>query len=276
VADVAGDHATSGLEWGEYALLYRTHRIGQQLETQLIEAGIPCRVARGQALCDDELIGFVISSLRVVRDPRDPVALDGFAEKVLPYPLLQQVRVRFSEVELLAGFRGFARENRGDPDARMAWRFVFHVENLAGLGRAHEHLDSLVEELLSQRVGRYRNPLDERAEELSDPVGTLERALRARFGARLSFARNGQIPEGSGRTIVFTFNAFFDSEQARALHTLLGEDGVLCALRSPYDATLAPGHAALLSYCDVPVSLDAVAAVLAGERQATGQLPVRI
>jgi beta-N-acetylhexosaminidase len=114
------------------------------------------------------------------------------------------------------------------------------------------------------------------AEELSDPVGTLERALRARFGSRLSFARSGQIPEGRGRTIVFTFNAFFDSEQARALHTLLGEDGVLCALRSPYDATLAPGHAALLSYCDVPVSLDAVAAVLAGERQATGQLPVRI
>jgi DNA polymerase III epsilon subunit family exonuclease len=192
VADVAGDHATSGLEWGEYALLYRTHRIGQQLETQLIEAGIPCRVARGQALCDDELIGFVISSLRVVRDPRDPVALDGFAEKVLPYPLLQQVRVRFSEVELLAGFRAFARENRGDPDARMAWRFVFHVENLAGLGRAHEHLDSLVEELLSQRVGRYRNPLDERAEELSDPATFPGAGLLARR-LRLTAASGGRV-----------------------------------------------------------------------------------
>jgi hypothetical protein len=114
------------------------------------------------------------------------------------------------------------------------------------------------------------------AEELSDPVGTLERALGQRFGSRLAFARHGQVPEGSGPTIVFTFNAFFDSEQARALHTLLGEDGVLVALRSPYDATLAPGHAALLSYCDVPVSLEALAAVLAGEREATGQPPVRI
>jgi beta-N-acetylhexosaminidase len=114
------------------------------------------------------------------------------------------------------------------------------------------------------------------AEELSDPVATLERALRSRFGDRMTFARRGQLPDGSGPTIVCTFNAFFDAEQARALPALLGDDGVLVALRSPYDASLAGGHAALLSYCDVPASLEAVAAVLAGERAATGQLPVRM
>jgi beta-N-acetylhexosaminidase len=114
------------------------------------------------------------------------------------------------------------------------------------------------------------------AEELSDPVGTLERALRKRFGDRLHFARGGQRPEGTGPVIVCTFNAFFDAEQGRALHTLLGEDGVLCAMRSPYDATLAGGRPALLSYTDVPVSVEALAAVLAGERKPTGQLPVRL
>ena len=57
---------------------------------------------------------------------------------------------------------------------------------------------------------------------------------------------------------------------------MIGDTAVLCALRSPYDAALARGRAALLSYTDVPVSLDAIAAVLAGERPATGQLPVRI
>ncbi len=114
------------------------------------------------------------------------------------------------------------------------------------------------------------------AEELSDPVGTLERALRARLGDRMTFARRGRLPDGSGPTIVCTFNALFDAEQARALPALLGDDGVLVALRSPYDASLARGHAALLAYCDVPVSLDAVAAVLAGEQHATGQLPVRM
>ena len=126
------------------------------------------------------------------------------------------------------------------------------------------------------RVTSFEPSRVSQAEELSDPAGTLERALRKRFGDRLRFARRGQMPEGTGPVIVCTFNAFFDAEQGRALHTLLGEDGVLCAMRSPYDATLAGGRPALLSYCDVPVSLDALAAVLAGERQPTGQLPVRL
>jgi beta-N-acetylhexosaminidase len=114
------------------------------------------------------------------------------------------------------------------------------------------------------------------AEELSDPVGLLEQALRRRFGARLAFGRRGQVPEGAGPTIVFTFNAFFDDEQRRALPRLLGTHGILVALRSPYDATLAQGRPALLTYTDVPVSLEAVAAVLGGERAATGQLPVTL
>jgi len=114
------------------------------------------------------------------------------------------------------------------------------------------------------------------AEELSDPVGLLEQALRKRFGSRLAFGQRGQVPEGAGPTIVFTFNAFFDGGQARALPALLGKHGVLVALRSPYDAKLAHGRPALLTYTDVPVSLEAVAAVLGGERAATGQLPVTL
>ncbi len=114
------------------------------------------------------------------------------------------------------------------------------------------------------------------AEELSDPVGTLETALRARFGDRLKLGRRGQAPDGAGPMIVCTFNASFDAEQARAARALIGEDGILCALRSPYDAPLAGGRPALLTYNDVPVSLEALAAVLAGERQATGQLPVKL
>jgi beta-N-acetylhexosaminidase len=113
-------------------------------------------------------------------------------------------------------------------------------------------------------------------EELADPVGGLERALRTRFGDRMSFARHGAGHDTDGRAVVFTFNAFFDPEQARALPGLLGEDGVLCALRSPYDALLVPDHPALLSFSDVPASIDAIAAVLAGERTATGSAPVRL
>jgi DNA polymerase III epsilon subunit family exonuclease len=171
IADLARDREAAGLGWGDYALLYRAHRIGQYLETALVDAGVPCRLARGQALADDEVIGYVVSSLRVIRAPDDPLALEGFAERTLPRTLLDQLRIRFRHLDLVTALRAYARSApRGDPDARKAWRFVFHVENLEALSRAHEAIGPLVDELLGQRLGPYRNPLEERAAELTDPA----------------------------------------------------------------------------------------------------------
>ncbi|MBA3319484.1 MAG: UvrD-helicase domain-containing protein [Gemmatimonadales bacterium] len=168
--DLWQDRAATELQWGEYALLYRAHVTGQYLETRCIEAGIPCRLAQGQSVRDDELIAFVLSSLRVVRSPDDLLAIEAFAEQVLPQPLIEQVRARYHDMELVSALRAFGRAAKGDADSRKAWRFVFHVENLAALGRTHDTLGTLVDELLSQRIGKYRNPLEERAGELSDPA----------------------------------------------------------------------------------------------------------
>ena len=171
VADLVRDRAAAGLGWGDYALLYRAHRIGQYLETALVEAGVPCRLARGQALADDEVIGYVVSSLRVIRAPEDPLALERFAELTLPRTLLDQLRIRFRHLDLVTALRAYARSApRGDPDARKAWRFVFHVENLEALSRSHDAIGPLVDELLGQRLGPYRNPLEERAADLTDPA----------------------------------------------------------------------------------------------------------
>jgi DNA polymerase III epsilon subunit family exonuclease len=169
LADLVRDRDAAGLDWGEYALLYRQHRLGQVLETRLVEAGIPCRLARGQALKDDEVVGYVAAALRVIRAPDDPLALEALAERLLPRPLLDQVHAQFRDCPLLAGLRGYARAAQGDADAKKAWRFIYQVGNLEALGRAHEDLPPLVEELLSQRIGPYRNPLEERAAELTDP-----------------------------------------------------------------------------------------------------------
>ncbi|MDP9251198.1 MAG: ATP-dependent helicase [Chloroflexota bacterium] len=148
IGDLVGDHTTSGLEWGIYALLYRSHRIGQYLEARLVEAGIPCRMAKGHALLDDEVIGYVASSLHLIRSPEDPLVVEAFAERVLPLTLIHQVRAQYRAMELIPALRAFARGARGHPDAKKAWRFVFHVENLAALGRAHDALMPLVDELL--------------------------------------------------------------------------------------------------------------------------------
>ena len=170
LADIERDQETCNLPWGEYALLYRTHAIGQYLETRCIQAGIPCRLAQGQSVRDDELIGFVLASLRVIRSPDDELAIEAFADQVLPRQLVEEVRARHRDCDLVSALRAFGRAAKGDANARKAWRFVFHVENLAALGRTHDTLPSLVDELLSQRIGRYRNPLEERASELGDPA----------------------------------------------------------------------------------------------------------
>jgi DNA polymerase III epsilon subunit family exonuclease len=190
--DLWRDREATGLEWGEYALLYRAHVTGQYLETRCIEAGIPCRLAQGQSVRDDELIAFVLSSLRVIRSPEDPLTIEAFADRVLPRALVEQVRARHRDTDLVSALRAFGRAARGDLDGRKAWRFVFHVENLAALGRTHETLATLVEELLSQRIGKYRNPLEDRAAELSDPAefpGAAE--LAERIGA--TAVRSGAI-----------------------------------------------------------------------------------
>jgi DNA polymerase III epsilon subunit family exonuclease len=215
VADLERDRAESGLGWGDYALVYRTHRIGQLLETRLIEAGIPCRMARGQALLDDEVIGYIAASLRVIRAPDDPLVVESFAERVLPGPLLDEVRARHHDMELLPALRAFARAAHGSPDAKKAWRFVFHIGNLSAMSRAHRALAPLVEELLSQRLGPYRNPLEDHAAELADPMDLPGvRALATRIATTL----------GEGRTIWVDPDGGVEIALERLLRGALGGD----------------------------------------------------
>ncbi len=126
------------------------------------------------------------------------------------------------------------------------------------------------------RVVTFGSARQSFVEETADPLGALERALRARFGERLAFGREGRMPDGEGTVVVVTSNAAFQPDQAARARELLAEGGVLCAIRSPYDASLMPNTPALLTYSDVPPSLEALAAVLAGERRPSGRTPVRI
>jgi superfamily I DNA/RNA helicase/DNA polymerase III epsilon subunit-like protein len=172
IRDLLEDREREGLQWGDFAVLYRKHLDGQFLEGKLLGQRIPCRLARGQALMDDDVVAYVITSLQLVRAPDDPDALDALAERVLPPPLLQRVRAgsRLGE-DLLASLRLFARRcHTGDADGKKVWRFIFQVENLRALERSHGTLASMVAELLSQRVGPARNPLEERYQELTDPA----------------------------------------------------------------------------------------------------------
>jgi DNA polymerase III epsilon subunit family exonuclease len=187
--DILADRAAAGLGWGDYAVLYRRHKVGEYLEGRLVRAGIPCRLARGRSLVEDDVIKYVVAALRIVRNPGDPVALEAFAQCVLSAHFLQEVEAAIGG-DFLTSIRGLARRRPAqDPDTKKLWRLVFQVENLRALARSHRALAPLVDEILSQSVGTYRNALEERHDELTDPADNPD---AVRLAERLSVAIAGE------------------------------------------------------------------------------------
>src|SRR5712691_327201 len=198
--DILADRAAAGLGWGDYAVLYRRHKVGEYLEGRLVRAGIPCRLARGRSLVEDDVIKYVVAALRIVRDPGDSVALEAFARCVLSAHFLQEVEAAIgSSGDFLVSVRALARRRPAqDPDTKKLWRLVFQVENLRALARSHRALAPLVDEILSQSVGPYRNALEERHDELTDPADNPEAVqLAERLAAAIAAERDIVIePQG--------------------------------------------------------------------------------
>src|SRR6185503_18395378 len=114
--------------WGDCAILYRKHRVGEYIEGRLLRAGIPCRLARGRSLMEDDVIKYVITALRVVRHPNDPVALEAFARCVLSEHFLQEVEAALDKdsTDFLTSVRALARRRPSqDPDTKKLWRLVY-------------------------------------------------------------------------------------------------------------------------------------------------------
>lgn len=171
IRDILSDRAIAQTGWGDYAVLYRYRWMGRDLEKRLIGAGIPCRMARGQALIDDKVVGWVIASLRVIRSPDDPILLGALTELALNPALRQEIRKASSrEKDYIGNLRAFASQRpKGDADRRRVWRLIYHLENLRGIGRSHQSLTGLVDELLARPIGAGRNPLEEYHHDLSEP-----------------------------------------------------------------------------------------------------------
>ncbi len=177
LSDIIRDREESGLPWGEFGVLYRTHEVGSRIEGMLLQAGVPCRLAAGRALQDDPVVQYLVAALRVISAPGDPVPEESFAKVVLPETLFQRVRAEAEaqKAELLDWIRRAARRGqKEDPETKKLRRFLFALDNLHALARRHTTINGLVDELLSQRVGEYRTLLEERHEELSDPAANAE------------------------------------------------------------------------------------------------------
>jgi superfamily I DNA/RNA helicase len=172
IEDIRRDRNEYQLPWGEFALLYRKHEIGDTAESGFLTAGIPCRLANKRALAEDPVVCYVIAALRVIASPNDEVYKEGFLKVVLPKTLFDSAQAKAEEKKLAllpyleTMVRTLPKEHE---DARKIWRSFYALRNLAALGARHTRIDELVEELLSQRVGEYRTRLEEHHDELSDP-----------------------------------------------------------------------------------------------------------
>ena len=191
IEDLRREHAEHDVAWGDFAILYRKHQIGDATEAGLLAAGLPCRLAHGRALGEDPIVGYVVAALRVIACP-DDLHEEAFLEIVLPHTLIDGARARANEARrpLRDQLELTARElPREHGDRRKIRRAFYALDNLAALGVHHTTLAALVEELLSQRVGPYRTVLEEHHDELTDPcvheeVVHLADRLRAAIEAR--------------------------------------------------------------------------------------------
>ncbi|CAN5305721.1 hypothetical protein BH09GEM1_BH09GEM1_18210 [soil metagenome] len=192
IEDIRDDHDRNGHRWGDVALLYRKHSIGERLETAFLNAGIPCKLAQGRALSDDPVVAYVLAAARVISCPDDVVYRDAFLKTLLPKALYleAQAEAERSGQELRVLLRQKANGlPRKHSTARHIRRALTEWKNLEAVGQQHATLPALVTELLSRRVGKLRSMLDDRHDELSDPaahpdVVRLADRLRAARDAR--------------------------------------------------------------------------------------------
>jgi DNA helicase-2/ATP-dependent DNA helicase PcrA len=195
--DLRRDHDEHGLDWGDFALLYRKHQIGDVAEAAFLAAGLPCRLAQGRALGEDPVCAYVVAALGVMAY-RDDLREEEFLATVLPDPLVDDARARaaaasrslLDQLQLMA-----AKLPREHGDAKKIRRALYTLRNLQALRRRHAMLDPLVEEILSQRVGVYRTVLEEHHDALSDPFGHSEVvALAQRLDGSIRDHRPLELP----------------------------------------------------------------------------------
>jgi len=133
--------------------------------------------------------------------------------------------------------------------------------------------------LTNQLLEPLRDTPSEIAMREAAAEGTVIAAIGAAascFGTVARDLRGANTLPGLGWLRETVIETSFDPEQATRVKTLLDAGGILCALRSPYDAALVPLVPALLTYGDVPASLEALADVLSGRAAPRGTSPVRL
>jgi DNA polymerase III epsilon subunit family exonuclease len=177
VADLQGDYASRDHAWGDVALLYRKHMIGDSMEAALLTAGIPCRLAPRRALADDPVVAYVLAAAHVLATPADPLRRDAFFRVSLRRALYNSAVAEAEEQHLsLPTYldRHSARLPKADATRPQIRRALANWRNLAAIGKQYPTLTALVQELLSKKVGPANPILERHEDEITDPASIQE------------------------------------------------------------------------------------------------------
>ena len=78
------------LNYADFAILYPIHAIGEQLETKLLSAKIPCQLVKRQGIFDQDDVKKLILLLTLIQNPDDDVALEQYVALELNNPAIMQ------------------------------------------------------------------------------------------------------------------------------------------------------------------------------------------
>ena len=78
------------LRYADIAILYPNHAIGEQLETRLLEAKIPCQLVKRQGVFEQEDVRKIILLFKLLQNPDDDIALEQLFELELNNDLIFQ------------------------------------------------------------------------------------------------------------------------------------------------------------------------------------------
>lgn len=176
------DRRTCGVNYREYAILYRTHIRGRALEQALMAVGIPCRLAEGRSMSDNAVVAQVAASLRLMLEPKSDFALHRLADLVLGERLTGVV-LGNSHFEVESKLRKHGAVAGGD-DGRKVRRLLNQASNIRALAGAGLELGAVVESILALGIGERQSPLEDLLGKLADPMEIAEaRMLHDRLDA---------------------------------------------------------------------------------------------
>jgi len=195
IADLRRDHARHGHRWGDVALLYTKHVIGDRLESALLNAEIPCRLVKGRALADDPVAAYVIAVAQLIVHPEDEMHQNAFFRIVLGGALYDQALAEAEKRQTRLSTelqRMGSQSPRADETGREIRRALANWRNIDALGKQHPTIASLLQDLLSRKVGPLESVLSENHDDISDP-GTLPDVVALAEQLRDARARHSPV-----------------------------------------------------------------------------------